>query len=207
MIAGLSATRDQFDDLDSSEWSAAVSDAIETQRSEFKVRSGESLSPLLGNRSYDHMLQQYDDERWIGLETMAALRDLIPERYVILASIDNTNEYRSSSCYEREKKKKKDEDGNDTEEDEDGPTVYDVCRKSKRSAVISADVFDLAQDIIVWSGTRDASMSKENCYETDEYIGEYDRRDSFRYPRYPSWFSTFENSASGLAVHMPHETD
>lgn len=207
LVAGLSDSRDQFDDLPSDEWSAAVSGAIEVERADFTVRSGESLKPLLGDRSYGHMLQQYNDERWIGLETMATIRDLIPERYVILASIDDTNQYKSSSCSARKKKKKKDEDGNDTDEDEDGPTIYDICRTAKRSAVISADVFDLAQDIIVWSGTRDASIITQNCYTSEEYIGDYERRDTYRYPRYPSWFSTFKNSASGLAVHMPHETD
>ena len=207
MVAGLSDNRNQFDDLPADEWSAALSGAIEGERAEFSVRSGESLRPLLGDRAYGDMLQQYNDERWIGLETLAIIRNLIPERYVILARIDDTSQYKSSSCSERKKKKKKDEDGKDTDEDEDGPTIYDICRTAHRSAVISVDVFDLAQDIIVWSGTRDESTISNKCYTSDEYIGEYQSKDTYRYPSYPSWFSTFKNSAKDLAVHMPHETD
>lgn len=138
---------------------------------------------------------------------MAEIRDKAPERYVLFARLEGISEYRSSNCYKRKKKKKKDEDGMETDEYEDTPDVYDVYRSSERSAIVSMDVFDLAQDIIVWSGTRDASSSNDQSYKTGSYVGEYDYQDIYPYPDYPSWYITMKNSARGLAIHMPHKND
>lgn len=189
------------------DWSASVSDGISKEREQYVVRGDGAVQEVLGIDDYSQMLSQYRTERWIDIRFMAKIRESLPERYVVLATIDRVGEGQSSYCSKRKKKKKKDEDGNDTDEDEDGPDIYDITRSSGRTATVSADVFDLAQDIIVWSGTREASVGRSNQYESSHYVGDYSYLETFPYPSYPSWFFAFKTSAKGLAIHMPHKSD
>jgi len=207
VAAGLTDSRFDMKAEASSDFSSALTGAFYTQRKEFQVRSAESLQDFMSAERYQQMMNQYKTERWIHLDIMAEIREHISERYVMFARVEDTSQSRSTSCSLRKKKKKKDKDGNETDEYEDGPDVYDLYRYSTRSAEISADVFDLAQDIIVWSGTREESTGYSRSYETDHYVVDGNYVASYPYPDYPSWHSTFESSIEDLVLHMPHRSD
>lgn len=178
--------------------------AIQTGRRDYKLSSGFGLAERLGEDLVSDMLVRYKTERWIGNEAMAAIRAAFPERYLLLARLEDTNESRSTSCYKKKKPKKKDKDGNETDEEVEGPDKYSVLRMKRRGAKISIDVFDLAQDIIVWSGTHNSSVSESLSYETTVWVGDDTFVETFPYPDYPSWESAYQNTARGHVIHMPH---
>jgi hypothetical protein len=196
--------------IEEENFSNAIKFAIKSKRAEYSVRSAESLISFMGNEGYAKMIEQYQNERWIDFATMAEIRDQIPERYVMLAQVESTDQYLESSVFLHDKEKKDEDeygsDEGDDAEEVDNEEELDVCtvsRKAWRVATLSSDVFDLAQDIIVWSGTREGREYNSEEYETDCY----EDLDAYPYPDFPSWYRTFGDSASGLSVHLPHKKD
>ena len=177
------------------------------KRKKYKVSPRSDFANKLGDNMFLSIMENYRNERWITLDMMAAIREQYLDRYIFIARIENTYQRRNTSSYKKDKPKKKDKNGNKTNEDVDGPDKYGVTRSKIRGAIISADVFDLAQDIIVWSGTRDATVTASKTYETKVYVSSNNYTKTFPYPDYPSWRSTFKNSIEGLVTHMPHSKE
>jgi len=207
VAAGLTHGQDEVETHEASKLSTTITIAFGLKRKEFDVRSADTLRSIMSEDRYHQMLSQYNAERWIDLDFMAEIRDSIPQRYLVFARVEDTSQSRTSNCSRRKKKKKKDKDGNETDEDEEGPDFYNLWREVTRTAVISADVFDLAQDIIVWSGTREEQTSDSYSYETTSYVTAYDFLEIYPYPDYPSWHKTYINSIKSLVLHMPHKSD
>ena len=187
------------------------------------LSSNRAITVTLGNNHYSgnlplvesskdsyylRMLEMYQRERWISPELLAKVRDSVPQRFLVMARIEDTSQAKSSSCSVRsaytEQKKREKKSGEEEDYDE---VKYQLTRYASRNAEISVDVFDLAQDIIVWSATNSSGASRANSYETDYEISEDESRGEFPYPRYPSWYSAYYNTFYAFAVHLPHERD
>lgn len=157
---------------------------------------------------YREMLEMYQRERWISPELLAKVRDSVPQRFLLMARIEDTSQGKSSSCSVRyeytEQKKREEKSGEEEDYDE---IKYQLTRSASRYAEISVDVFDLAQDIIVWSATNDSGASHSNSYKTHYNINDHESRDEFPYPGYPSWYSAYYNTFYAFAVHLPHASD
>ena len=207
LVGGVVESFEGVDIVAAVENAQPVANAFGSERKQFTVNSAAALRDLLGDDVYRTVLQRYDQERWVDPQILAKIRDNLPQRYVAFARVEEISERRSSSCYKEKKKKKKDKDGKETDEYEDGPDKYGVSRSSQRTAKISVDVFDLAQDIIVWSGTRDNLEMNSEYYDSRVYVGEDSYLSRYPYPAYPSWYATYYGTARGLAVHFPHKSD
>ena len=217
LTAGLVESHTIVDPLKASDSARALMYAIKSERDEFSVGSPESLNQAMNEARYHAALEQYKNERWVDTDLLNDIRQNLPERYVMFARIEDTYEYTSSYSSKREKKKKEEDkdseeksdadDQEEQEEEEEEEDIYDTSRSSSRGATISADVFDLAQDIIVWSGTRRDSVMRTERYVSNHYVGENSYTAIYPYPDFPSWLTTFEESARGLVVHFPHKTD
>ncbi len=207
MVVGATEYGEDADPQLSVNVTASIARGLSFKRKKFEVKDARPLRGLIEDEVYHQALEQHRRERWIEPELMSRIRDSIKERYIVFAQVTRVGEYNDSSCHKYEKKKKKDKDGNETDEYEDGPDEYGVSRYATRISEISMDVFDLAQDIIVWSGTREGSLMKSEYYKTDHYVGDYSYTYEYPYPDYPTWSSTFAQVSSELAIHFPHKSD
>lgn len=166
------------------------------------------LTAEVGQNYYQEMMEMYQRERWISPELLEQVREAVPQRFLVMARIENTSQDRSSSCSVRsaytEQKEREEKSGEEEDYDE---IKYQITRYSSRYAEISIDVFDLAQDIIVWSATNDSGASRSNSYKSDYNVDDGEQEYEFPYPGYPSWYSAYYNTFYAFAVHLPHKSD
>jgi len=91
------------------------------------------LTAEVGQNYYQEMMEMYQRERWISPELLEQVREAVPQRFLVMARIENTSQDRSSSCSVRsaytEQKEREEKSGEEEDYDE---IKYQITRAATR---------------------------------------------------------------------------